>query len=420
MIEKDFANISSDYLLQFMQNQGIINIDDVRNEMKKNYKAQLLKQHTYEIWQGKDSRWRTYIPDSTMNKGRKLIVKTDKEKLLDYIALYYDEQNKANEQKALSLEGLYPQWLNYKSLHTTASNYIRRIDNDWKTYYKDTDITKISITSLDKLTLDNWAHRLIQNYQMTKKQYYNSTIIMRQVLDYAVDSGIINVNPFSLVKVDGKRLFRKVKKKPDETQVFSKEDVNKISVMAWDDFYNNTRLKYRLAPLAILFQFQTGLRIGELCAVRYEDIEKADYIHIQRMYRKETNEIVEHTKTACGDRMVLLTSTAKKIIEATKNYQTESGGNSQNFIFSNDEAPCSIRSIENLYKKYCRQSDIIYKSSHKSRKTYISALIDGNVNLNTIREMVGHADERTTLNNYCFDRSTDLEKANLITNALCM
>ncbi|WP_207657693.1 hypothetical protein [Faecalicatena contorta] len=38
-------------------------------------------------------------------------------------------------------------------------------------------------------------------------------VIMRQGLDYAIDLGIIEMNPFSLVKVDGKRLFRKVKKK---------------------------------------------------------------------------------------------------------------------------------------------------------------------------------------------------------------
>ena len=39
------------------------------------------------------------------------------------------------------------------------------------------------------------------------------------------------------------------------------------------------------------------------------------------------------------------------------------------------------------------------------------------INLNTVHEMVGHADERTTLGNYCFDRNTEVEKANLIEKA---
>ena len=37
-------------------------------------------------------------------------------------------------------------------------------------------------------------------------------------------------------------------------------------------------------------------------------------------------------------------------------------------------------------------------------------LNDGNVNINSVREMVGHCDERTTFANYCYDRSTDKEK----------
>jgi len=42
--------------------------------------------------------------------------------------------------------------------------------------------------------------------------------------------------------------------------------------MAWEGFHNRTKW-YEPAPLAVLFQFQTDVRIGELCVVRYEDIE---------------------------------------------------------------------------------------------------------------------------------------------------
>ena len=58
------------------------------------------------------------------------------------------------------------------------------------------------------------------------------------------------------------------------------------------------------------------------------------------------------------------------------------------------------------------------KTSHKARKTVISALLDGNVNVNSVREMAGHRDERTTLANYYYDRSTDEEKVRKIEAAL--
>lgn len=61
-------------------------------------------------------------------------------------------------------------------------------------------------------------------------------------------------------------------------------------------------------------------------------------------------------------------------------------------------------SLDRKLRTLCRRIGIEEKSLHKIRKIYISTLIDQGVNLNTIREMVGHEDERVTLNSYCFDR----------------
>lgn len=48
----------------------------------------------------------------------------------------------------------------------------------------------------------------------------------------------------------------------------------------------------------------------------------------------------------------------------------------------------------------------------------ISTMIDGGVNLNTSRQIAGHMDEKTTLNNYYFDRSDEDEKYNIFVRAL--
>lgn len=404
-------------MFSFLVENGIIDIGDTLNAMTEKHKENLLKKHPFDIWQGKDSRYRTYIEDESKPSGRRMIVKTHEQDLLDYLAEFYEKQEQDRSIKNYTLERLYPEWKKYKSLHTTAETYITRINSDWNTYYKNTDIIKVPIKDLTKLDLDEWAHKLIKDYNMTKNQYYNVTVIMRQALLYAVDLGIIESSPFSLIKIDGKRLFRKTKKKPDYTQIFYQNEVDEISRMALDDFHNRVKV-YELAPLALLFQFQTGLRIGELCAVRYDDIETPDYIHIQRMVRRDTKEVVEHTKTSYGDRQIFLTAQAKHLIALAKERQESLSVDSSGYIFSINGKPLTERSVATLYVKYCKKAGIIQKSSHKSRKTYISALIDGKVNINTVREMVGHADERTTLGNYAFDRKTDSEKAQMIENAL--
>lgn len=407
------SNVSSDNVLKYLQENGIINIDDVENAMRKNELERILKQHPYKITFSA-GRWQTFVKDDTQKSGRKKLAKSTKEKLNTALYEHYKEQEK--QISNITLKTLYPEWIEYKSLHTTASNYIRRINNDWDKYYKDSDIINKQIKRLDKLTLDMWAHKLIQQYHMSKTQYYNCTIIMRQALEYAVDLGIITESPFSLVQIDGRRLFRQVKKKPDQTQVYFENELKLLSDMAWDDFHSNDKLRYRLAPLAILFQFQTGVRLGELCALRFSDVQ-GDYINIERMYRYETKEVVNHTK-GFEDRQVLLTKKAKEILDTAQNYQIQQGFSINGYIFSHGDNPLSEAAISNLYKKYCDKIGIVHKSSHKSRKTYISSLIDGQININTIREMVGHADERTTYNSYCFGRHTEQEKRMQIEQAL--
>ena len=399
-----------DYCLKY----GIVNYDDAIEKMTfKKVKELVLKKHTAAITQEKDGRWRTYIKDPAAATGRRAVKKTSEQDLYAFLFQHYKLGDDAAKKKKMTLADLYPEWLEYKKLHTTASTYIARIKSDWNTYYEGTKITKIPLRKLDKLMLDEWAHALIKDHEMTKNNYYNVSIIMRQGLAYALDAGIISTNPFTEVKIDGSRMFRRVQKKPDAMQVFSREESRLLTQMAWDDFRNRVKY-YELAPLCMLFQMQTGLRIGEAVVVKFSDIETPDYIHIQRMMRRDEHKIVEHTKTECGDRYILLTSTAKEIVETARKHQERMGVSSE-FIFSLTDQPISCYSIQELYRKYSRRLGICTevqprgKPSHTARRTYISALIDEGVNLNTVRQAAGHASEKTTLKNYTFDRATDLE-----------
>ena len=180
-------------IYSYAMESGILNMDDVEEAVNKRRKAEILEKHPYSIWQGKDGRWRTHIADETMDSARKLVVKSTKEALHASIFAYYENQDEARKSASITLKDLYPRWLKYKELHSEASTYITRINSDWKTYY------------LDKLTLDVWAHSLIKEYNMTKTNYYNVTVILRQALDYAVDLNIVDANAFRLVKVNTKK-----------------------------------------------------------------------------------------------------------------------------------------------------------------------------------------------------------------------
>ena len=398
--------------------QGIMNEDEVQKKISMKRKD-IIKKHEekYSIWQGegKDTRWKTRLPNG------KLIAKTQRQDLDDLIVSFYVREEK------MTVQQLYQEWIVYKSVSVRASSYIAKIKSDWRTYYKvDQGFINMDIRKMDAVYLETWLHALIKKYNMTKKQFYNTTIIIRQGMKYAKKKGYIKENPFDETEINTK-LFRGVQKADSKTQVYTIEEQQKMEEEMWRLYAEKPEYT---APLAIIFMFYTGLRIGELVALRESDIENGQ-IHVQRQEtrvfedidaehsRMVGYEIVEHTKTDVGNRMVPLVPIAKAILEEVITANRINGRKDEDFIFlSADGQRIKHGAIEGRIIDACERLGMKVKTAHKFRKTYISTLYDNGVSLEAIRKIVGHADERTTLHNYCFDRYTDEETYNKVVKAL--
>lgn len=101
------------------------------------------------------------------------------------------------------------------------------------------------------------------------------TVIIRQSLEYAVQKNILAENPFSRISID-RKLFRSEKKPNDETQVFLTDEQPLIEREAYRDFQETGDT----ACLAVPFLYQTGLRLGEIVALKESDIS-GKYLHIR-------------------------------------------------------------------------------------------------------------------------------------------
>lgn len=411
-------------LLQFLLSRSKLSIEDVHCEMENMKNQKYLENHMYEIWQGNDGRWRTYLPNSTTPKERRLIAKSTREKVEKEVIRYYKSIDEQEQAKLVTLETWYQTWLDYKKLQTRSDMYIRRIASDWDNYYKDTPIITIPIIKLEYDTLQEWALRIVKKKKLTKKQYYNMSIIIRQSLDYAVQKKLLSDNPFSKVTVD-KKLFRAKKKPQDNTQVFLTDEQPLIEAESRKDFAETGATTCLAVPLA----FQTGLRLGEIVAIKESDII-GNYLHVQRMevrkveqladgtWSKQTFAVVDYTKSEAGDREVYLSKTARKIIADVIASNREHGYSDNGYLFLNEKGRIHSKNVDYRIRKYCRHIGISEKALHKIRKTYISTLIDSGLNINEIRKLAGHEDERTTYNNYCFNRMTDTQTENLLEIAL--
>lgn len=406
---------------------GIINVEDVQQVLNMKKEEYYLSLHKYEMYKGKDGKWYTYLPDKTQNHGRRKIKRTNESALKQVVIDFYKEQEKKDNGKELTLRSLYPVWIEWKGAHTHATTSIRRFNCDWKKFYLPySKIIDKPIVELTVHELDIWVHSLIKQYDMTKTCYYTMTILIRQMLDYAVEPlGIITENPFRQVKLQ-KKMLRKPIKKDDESQVFLLDETPKIIEAALSDFNENP---LNTAPLTVVLGFLTGLRLGEMAAIKEKDIV-GNVLYIQRMeeevydysdldhIRLVERAVVDNTKTDAGIRQVPLVPQALKIIEAVKTSNKLNGWYDNGFLFLNKGERMTTRTIKYRISKYCKQCDIMEKSFHKVRKTYISALIDSGININEIRKAVGHTDDHTTFSNYCYNRVGKVETNALFENAL--
>lgn len=423
-------NLSDKDLLNYAIQNGIIDINTIQMKIEMNKRKKYLDKHEFSIWQGKNGLWYSYLPDD--EKGRKLVKRKSQEEIENLVIDYYKNQDEEEKQKKksekINLLTVFPEWIDFKQIHTNSTSYIKRITADWTRFYeKEVEFINMPLHKMTKLFLDEWAHGIIKKYNLTKKSYYNMSMILRQCLDYAVEKGYIEENEFAKVKINTK-LFQRTKKKTSDTQVYNEKEEEDFIKDMLRRFNNNPK---STAPLMAMFQFETGLRIGEICAVKETDID-GRYIHIQRQevreFEKVNNsykmrfkcfKIAEYTKTEDGFRDVYLTDLALKIIDIALYINKNNGEkNPEKFIFFKDGANINHYSMQAMIKRGCEAINIETKTSHKIRKTYISTLIDSGLNIDEIRRMVGHSDERTTYGNYCFNRMTNTQTEKTIENAL--
>lgn len=88
------------------------------------------------------------------------------------------------------------------------------------------------------------------------------------------------------------------------------------------------------------------------------------------------------------------------------------------FLFIRNGKNINHHSVQAMIVRGCERIGIPVKTSHKIRKTFISTLIDSNLNIDEIRRIAGHSDERVTYQNYCYNRFSDAQTENMIENAL--
>lgn len=411
-----------------------LNIDDElgvsavvgAEDMKKN---QILKEHGNVIKQYRDKDGGYYyhfrIPDKTQKSGyyrKKAKHREDIEKKL--VQYYLELEKKEQEEDNRTLESVFYECMEYKKTKRKPET-IRRAIADWKKFYEpQPEFIHKNIKEINGIDVDNFFSKVLENKPLKNKAFKNLSGLLKQTFGYAVDMNYIDKSPYR-IRINEKQIIYAGRKSNEQSVFFPKEQEKLIEEMERMLSANPKTI----TPLAVELNFQLGLRVGELMALRYSDIEN-DFIHIQRQYvvhtdatdtknpRKSGYDIVDHTKSKKGDRLIPLTEEAKRLIERIRSANEQNNNICEDFLFVYRGKVIQPKSVEDRIGKGCKNIGIPVRKCHCIRKTFASTLYTQGVPVQTISRLLGHEDITTTLTNYIFGLCTNEEEKEMVLNAL--
>ncbi len=398
-------------ILQYIPEDDTLDADAICEFMKeKKERTELLSQHPYQVWQSKkDGRWYTRFHDEVngnIQKSRK--TKPDLEDLI--VAYYRQEENRP------CFPEVYEEWIaEKKEFGEIAASSLCRYRSDFKRFFPaDHPFCKIKLYKMNASYLERFIKGTISELKLTRKAYAGLRTLLMGVFKFAKREGYtdFSISTFFSDLLLPKNIFvHNIKN--SETEVFSIEEIEKLITYLWN---NQTQ-----RDLAILLQIYTGLRVGELTALKPEDnyevlhlrIARTEYNYYDTELGKRVSKVKEFPKTENSVRKIILPKKAQDIINRLK---LQVG--SHEYLFCENGKRITSKMINYHLHKVCEKVGIPPRSTHKIRRSYGSKLLMAQVDDTLVQGQMGHGDVATTQKYYYFDIEEDKNKLKIINDAL--
>lgn len=206
----------------------------------------------------------------------------------------------------------------------------------------------------------------------------NSRSIMNAIFRFGNRYGLKTVDP-SLVELPrrARKPQRAVFNLDDLKVILTETDCKRHKVVTSD-------------PYAPIYRFTalTGMRIGEVLALRWSDIQD-DLIHVRR--NVTVYKTLNKGKTMNADRLIPVTPLLKREIESLPRRGM--------YLFNTDDLSVRIHTVQGAFKRFCDFHNLSAHNLHALRHSFIS-LSDSVLPLNTVKSIVGHSEGMQTVDIY--------------------
>jgi integrase len=153
--------------------------------------------------------------------------------------------------------------------------------------------------------------------------------------------------------------------------------------------------------LGVLICLYTGLRIGELLALKWTDVDAGyNFITVNATCRDvcvngAQIRVISTPKTATSRRIIPVPKQLKQYLKALKKISK-----SEFVISGNSEREVSVRSYQKMFSTLLNQLGIKHRGFHSLRHTFATRALECGMDVRTLAEVMGHKNPQVTLNRY--------------------
>lgn len=387
-------------LLKYMQDNNIIDMAYVQEQIEMKKRKDILDKHPYRVWLAKDGYWKTYLPKVD---GTKRLVKKKKQSDLENCIIEFYQSNSID----YSFKVRFEDWIERQQKCGRSDNTIYKYQCDYRRFIEGDVLESMKIDEITEIELSEYLTRLLDSdtvvYWRALKDLFG---YINGVFKKAMRDRIITENPCDYVDLP---LFR-CKCTPDREKTAEERTLSGNERKALLYKINDSS---NVASMAVELSLYTGMRVGELAALKWEDINlEHRTIRICRSEKNSRLKKERYISSTKNDkiRVIPLTDDMARVLRKVKEFEFKNGWLGE-YVFQDDRGRVYASRISDCAVNNTTTAEFHNKKSiHAIRRTLNSNMKCAGVSGTVAASLLGHT-EKVNEENYTYDVSSMEEKS---------
>ena len=347
------------------------------------------------IYKRKDGRWEgRYIKRTPDGRSRYGYV---------YASTYRDAKTRLQKAAALWEASPTREQKDNMSLSAVAERWEKTIAQQVKesTFVKYHVIIKNHLApALGDVCVEDMTHELIEDFAvrllkgegedrrpLAPRTTSDILCVLRSILRFARRSGAI-------IPCDGSSV--RIRRQAVEIRILTRQEQQRLGQYLYDNI--------SLRNAGILLSLFAGLRLGEICALRWEDIaldERLLYVR-HTMYRLQnlepegpkTRVVVSSPKSVTSARMIPLPEELARMLEELP------GPHGGFFLTGREDDYAEPRNMQYHFRGVLKRCGVSYANYHALRHTFATRCVELGFDVKCLSELLGHSTVSMTMDRY--------------------